>query len=88
MFDQNRDGILCSKEYRAYLASLGRVYSDDGLFEKRWLSDCKATGCEASGITWEAFEEVVYGKYRADMAQTDLEMCRKARPDLVLEEPA
>jgi hypothetical protein len=90
MFDEDRDGILSANEYRAYLAGLGRVYSDDSSFEERWRRDCEATGCtkpEASGISWDAFEGVVYGNFRTDKAQPDLEMCKKARPDLVLEEP-
>lgn len=88
MFDQDRDGVLSDTEYRAYLASLRREYNDDSGFEERWRGDCEATGCETStGITWDAFEGVVYGRFRADMAQTDLEMCKKARPDLILEEP-
>jgi hypothetical protein len=89
MFDEDRDGILSANEYRAYLAGLGRVYSDDSSYEERWRSDCEATGCtepEAGGITWETFEGVVYGKFRTDKAQADLEMCKAARPDLVLEE--
>lgn len=88
MFDQDRDGLLSNKEYMDYLAGLGVVYSDEGSFDKRWSSDCEATGCEANGITWEAFEGVVYCKFRADKAQADLEMCKIARPDLILEEPA
>jgi hypothetical protein len=57
MFDEDRDGVLKEKEYRNYLAALGRVYSDEQRWAARWAADCEATGCAAPGAAGDADDD-------------------------------
>ena len=80
MFDADADGKLCKDEYEAYLRGIGAwgtgSYTDAGRDEK-WPEECEGLESGTEGIGWEAFEGILYVKYRLGKAQADLESCRR-----------
>ena len=84
MFDANDDGKLSKDEYKAYLQGIGAwgtgLYADEG-WDKRWPQECEQLESGTEGIGWEAFEGILYGKYRLGKAQADLESCKRPQPE-------
>ena len=66
--DTDGSGILRKEEYVAFLQSIGEWgtgdYTDE-TFDEQWPKECEGMGCSPEGgVTWEAFETILYGKYR------------------------
>ena len=84
MFDADADGKLSKDEYEAYLRRIGAwgtgFYTDHG-WDARWPKECEDLESGAEGIGWEAFEGILYAKYRLGDAQADLESCRRPQPE-------
>ena len=82
MFDADADGKLCKDEYEAYLRGIGfwgtGACTDDHYEEAGWPGQCEDMESGTEGIGWEAFEGILYGKYRLGKAQADLESCKRA----------
>ena len=79
-----QDGVLSKDEYKHYLEGIGTwgsgPYTDEAWAgsDEAWEADCELTECGPSdGITWKAFEGILYGKYRLGKALADLERCKE-----------
>ena len=83
LFDADADGRLSQAEYKNFLRGVAAwgdaPYTDDQYDDEGWQRDCGLTASSpAEGITKEAFETSLYGKYRKGRAQTDLESCKRS----------
>ena len=80
MFDADGDGKLSKEEYKAYLRGIGfwgtGDCNDESYEEVGWQKQCKDMESTTEGIGWEAFESILYGKYRWGKAQADLDKCK------------
>eukprot|EP01045_Picozoa_sp_COSAG04_P012468 COSAG04_NODE_840_length_9955_cov_5.454038_10_plen_236_part_00 len=80
MFDADGDGKLSKDEYRAYLrgaGAWGKGPYTDKTWDKRWSKECKDLESSTDGISQEAFESILYGKYRLGEAQVYLDKCKE-----------
>jgi len=82
MFDGDGDGKLSKDEYKAYLRGIGAwgggSYTDD-TWDEKWQKECEGLESGTEGIGWEAFESILYGKYRVgNKAQADLDKCKQS----------
>ena len=83
-FDADGDGKLSKDEYKAYLrgiAAWGTGSYTDEKWDESWPEECQGFESDTEGIALEAFESILYGKYRAGKAQADLDACKQARAD-------
>ena len=75
MFDADGDGKLGKDEYKAYLRGIGSwgsgIYAPEK-WDARWPRECEKMESGTDGIGREAFESILYGKYRAGKAADDL----------------
>jgi actin len=80
ILDVDRDGKLSKEEYKVYLQAIamwGRGPFTETSYEALgWPEQCTNTQCGTDGITHEAFESIVYGKYRKGRGKTDLDKCQ------------
>ena len=82
MFDADGDGKLSKAEYKNYLSAVGLWGSgnctDQAYDKSGWPEECKnLSSSRAEGVGWEAFDAILYGKYRLGMAQADLNRCKQ-----------
>ena len=80
MFDANGDNVLGKDEYEAYLRGIGKwrsrgEYSPKN-WDARWPAECDDLESGTDGVAWEAFESVLYRKFRLGKAHADLETCQ------------
>ena len=82
-FDTDKDGMLSKDEYEVYLKGIG-VWGTDWYTTERWKeswpSECEQMKSTVEGITWEAFEGILYGQYRKTQIVEDLAAVRALPP--------
>ena len=80
MFDADGDGKLSKDEYEAYLRDIGYWGSADCTDARYddvgWPTECKNLESGTDGIGREAFESILYVRFRLGDAKADLDKCK------------
>ena len=76
--DTTGSGVIDKGEYKRYLQHIkewGTGQYTDRRYDAQWIAETTSMDCDpAVGITWQAFEGTIYGKYRTpiDVVRQDL----------------
>eukprot|EP01043_Picozoa_sp_COSAG02_P039313 COSAG02_NODE_3095_length_7381_cov_3.337682_1_plen_1163_part_10 len=80
--DTTGSGVLDKGQYKRYLQTIkewGTGQYTDRRYDAQWIAEATSMGCDPTvGITRQAFEEILYGKYRTaiDVVRQDLALVR------------